>query len=634
MNLVQQAIMQGNLGRANALLEQHIPKPGEIDRRSWEWHYFRREAQSDALAVLTGHVSRVQAVAISADGRRLASAGWDSVRLWDIARRQELASHLETNFFGSIAFSPDGKWLVVGGRSVVQLDGFTLKPIATFPHDSKAPATVALSPDGTILAVADVNSVRLFKTRPISEVGELAPGVSTVKGALAFFPDGNSLAVGGEDGNIMIWDVRTNERKVQLPSDGKRIKAIAISPDGSILAAPNGRRRLTLWNLQAKPIPSEIPVELSFAGPIAFSPDGHSLAIADSQKIMIWDIDKQSIVASHQGHTYAVECVAFSPANGLLISGSRDTTLMLWKGGSAETAVDHVRLKARDNLETFLHCPKNETIGIFDSERTLSIWDSSALKEKTRLQLPLPAFLGAIAPDERSVALVSYSFSEGFSLQLIKDLETNATVLLDKSPDPIEKVCFSLNRQLLAAASADGVVKVWDVFTNRLLTRIQTSVGIAGSLAFFPDGKALVSGGAQDWTVRVWQLPSGRQVAAFQGHQGPVSAIEVSSDQRKIITASFDGTAKIWSLASNTLVATFKGQLLNLLSVDLSDDGRRLATGAGDGTVKLWDVTSQREVAALNTHVESVWKVAFSSDGRKLMATSADRISCWNSAPR
>jgi serine/threonine protein kinase len=68
MNLVQQAIMQGNLGRANTLLEQHIPKPGEIDRRSWEWHYFRREAQSDALAVLTGHVSRVQALAISTDG--------------------------------------------------------------------------------------------------------------------------------------------------------------------------------------------------------------------------------------------------------------------------------------------------------------------------------------------------------------------------------------------------------------------------------------------------------------------------------------------------------------------------------------------------------------------------------------
>ena len=108
---------------------------------------------------------------------------------------------------------------------------------------------------------------------------------------------------------------------------------------------------------------------------------------------MIWDVDKQSIVASHQGHTYAVECVAFSPENGLLISGSRDTTLMLWKDGTDETEVDYVRLKARDNLETFLHCPKNETIGIFDSEHTLSIWDTSALKEKARLRLPLELFL-------------------------------------------------------------------------------------------------------------------------------------------------------------------------------------------------------------------------------------------------
>ena len=91
MRLVQQDWTAGQIGRLRGMLDTHIPEPEQRDCRGWEWYYFLSQCDGDLLT-LYGHTDRVQSVAWSPDGKRLASASWDRVfKVWDVAGRHELS---------------------------------------------------------------------------------------------------------------------------------------------------------------------------------------------------------------------------------------------------------------------------------------------------------------------------------------------------------------------------------------------------------------------------------------------------------------------------------------------------------------------------------------------------------------
>ena len=116
MYLVQHALEDGNYGLALRLLDAHRPKPGQEEIRGWEWRYFWKLCQGESLTTWQGHSNIVSAVAVSPDGKTLASASWDeTVKLWDldpgrlIKTLRECPGHLN-----SVAFSADGRLLAAG----------------------------------------------------------------------------------------------------------------------------------------------------------------------------------------------------------------------------------------------------------------------------------------------------------------------------------------------------------------------------------------------------------------------------------------------------------------------------------------------------------------------------------------
>jgi WD40 repeat protein len=110
MNVAQHAWEAGGIGHVRELLEQHRPKPGESDLRSFEWHYLNRLCNADLLTLKGGASS---SVAYSPDGKRLACANHaGTVRVWDAQTGQELLSLKDAG--GTVAFSPDGKRLASG----------------------------------------------------------------------------------------------------------------------------------------------------------------------------------------------------------------------------------------------------------------------------------------------------------------------------------------------------------------------------------------------------------------------------------------------------------------------------------------------------------------------------------------
>ncbi|MBP1682169.1 MAG: hypothetical protein H6Q35_2508 [Proteobacteria bacterium] len=156
----------------------------------------------------------------------------------------------------------------------------------------------------------------------------------------------------------------------------------------------------------------------------------------------------------------------------------------------------------------------------------------------------------------------------------------------------------------------------------------------AVSGAFSPDGKTVVSGG-YDYTLKLWDVASGRELRSFVGHQGSVSSVAFSPDGRTVasgggmvIFSSKDHTIKLWDVATGRELRTLAGHGGAVNGLAFSPDGKTLVS-AGEGgesgffkssdkddTIKLWDVASGSELLTFSGHGDEAKSVAFSPDGK------------------
>ena len=289
-------------------------------------------------------------VAYSPDGKTLAVGGLN-VQTWDAASRELIATHpLATGtFVNALAYSPDGRVLAVAysDGTTGLLAAKTLAPLAApFRVTALGNAeTVAFSADGKTLATgSDDGTVRLWsvadpaRPRPLSSVADSHTYVYTV----VFAPDGKTLAAASVDNYTRLWDVANPAHPVELgkPLGGFASYAIglAFSPNGALLAIGSADRTVRLWNVTrpARPVLAGAPLTgpSGYIWALAFSPDGRTLAggVTDGS-VWLWNLSSPgspSLIATLTGPAGHVYSVAFAPAGGELAASSDDGTVHLW----------------------------------------------------------------------------------------------------------------------------------------------------------------------------------------------------------------------------------------------------------------------------------------------------------------
>ncbi|EGC36846.1 hypothetical protein DICPUDRAFT_77529 [Dictyostelium purpureum] len=202
----------------------------------------------------------------------------------------------------------------------------------------------------------------------------------------------------------------------------------------------------------------------------------------------------------------------------------------------------------------------------------------------------------------------------------------------------IRSVCFSPDGNYLATGAEDKTVKVWDIHSKKIQHTFYGHELDIYSLDYSSDGRFIVSGSG-DKKAKIWDIEKGKCAYTLGNEEvGPkngVTSVAMSPDGRLVAAGSLDNIVRLWDAQTGYFLERYEGHLDSVYSVAFSPDGKSLASGSLDKSLKLWDLSGSRSRsrcrATFNGHKDFVLSVAFSPDGNWLISGSKDRsVQFWD----
>ena len=301
----------------------------------------------DEKHAVTGHADYVYSVAFNPDEKFFASGYADgSIRFWDA----ETGLHLKTFKKG---YEASGLVFSENGKTLAYADGLDIRLQNAGTGEEKMLLTghtwgmhsMALSPDGNILASGSEDmTIRLWNMHT-GEHKRTLNGHQHRVYSVAFSPDGKTLASGSDDNTIRLWNVNTGETERILTghagefegvdnghSSVEGVKSVAFSPDGKTLASGGGDNVIHLWDIGTGKRKMTLVGHTHWVFSLAFSPDGKTLASGSvDSDIRLWDPHTGEPKKTLTGHGNWVRSIAFSSDGKTLVSGSDDGSVLIWE---------------------------------------------------------------------------------------------------------------------------------------------------------------------------------------------------------------------------------------------------------------------------------------------------------------
>jgi WD40 repeat protein len=287
----------------------------------------------EELSTLEGHPGLLLKVALSADGRRLATVdNHHAVRVWDADRARPSRAFLRAYSLRTAAFSGDGGLLALGGMSGLHVwDGVGVREREGWEDFANRVNHVAFpAAGGLLLASADDDGgVWVWDAATGQELLRLDAGVQKVR-CLAVHPGGQSVAFGGARNTVTVWGLRGGAVLCRLEGHQAAVSGVAFSPDGRRLATAGQNRTVRLWQADTGRPLTSLEGESPFVD-VVFSPDGKWLAAGSQDgSVRLWEASAPAAGAVLTGHTGPVRSLAFDRTGRRLATGSGDHTVKIW----------------------------------------------------------------------------------------------------------------------------------------------------------------------------------------------------------------------------------------------------------------------------------------------------------------
>ncbi|MBC7813816.1 MAG: TIR domain-containing protein [Burkholderiales bacterium] len=576
------------------------------DNAVWIWD----APTGEVLVTLTGHTGTVNRVLWSPDGTRIASGSSDTtLRLWDTATGEELLT-LDANLsrLYVIEWSPDGSRIASADadNTVHVWDAANGDEISSFLGGDIFVHAITWSPDGSRIAAAGDNTPHVWDAETGEELLTLT-GNNDLVMDLEWSPDATAIASSGYDGTIRLWNAETGDPlRVLNPQAGISF-LVSWSLDGKMIAGALADGTIHVWNTLNGEEIFVLSGHRDLVRQMSWSPDGRQLATASSDTTArIWDVASRTLLESLTGHSDAVGDAAWSPDGTRIASASDDDSVRIWDAASGETLFT---LQGRgDAVKGVAWSPDGSLLATASS------------------------YIGymAVAESTEPTAVQIWDASTGSLLQ---------TLGTERAQLGFDQVAFSSDGTMLAAASADGYVPIWDVDSGDLLiTIIGQELSSVNSVAWSPqaaDGGERLAIAYYNGVVGIWdsstltETPQG-DVLIDTGVPTFADVVEWSPDGRHLATSDIDRMVRIWDAVTGTLLITLEGHTDYVTDVAWSLDGTRLASTSLDGTLRVWDTINSVELYIHDANSIALNSVAWSPDGSRLLTGSIDEsVGIW-----
>ena len=634
LNLVSTPDARTQLGNTNALNKSNTPerKPNDTPALYAEAqtdeaveNYAKWELPKEAKARLgKGGINVIQ---FSPDGAQLAVGSNIGVWLYDVETGKELS--LFAGMCQSLAFSPDGRYLVNGGglyrtteiqvwdtttgHKVALVDAPASASALRFSADGKR--LISLSSWGDTISRLDIET-----ERGIIENLEERQFASGTRYAEAHALTYDKIAIGSIEGKIQLWNTITGEKLSSLkghadlpdqplgapsrlpPLNRKQVLALAFSSDGTRLASGSKDTTVRLWGTTSDNEPTVLQKHTGWPNVLAFSPDGKTLASGSTDKtVQLWNTDTGEPLVTLTGHLNGINALAFSPDGITIASGSTDGTVQLWNTKTGEPLT--TRITGHTEWVKAVAFSKNSsTLAGVAFNGVITFWDVKTSQKTTRQITGHRDWFTTLAfsPDGTKLASVGAEGDVIFGF------------ISSWRPDPLIR--------LTEASTGNEIATLMD--------RMNPS-----NLTFSPDGKTLAF--SNHGKIRLWNTETGISLdiplldqneghkfadhdhgngalvipSGMGAHQIPrISALAFSPDGTKLVSATMEGQIQMW----DTEVGI---ELTSLVEQD--PDGAKHEVKDGGMTVK-------------TSYKDPIFVLAFSPNGNLLAAGSHRQIRLWN----
>ncbi len=247
-------------------------------------------------------------------------------------------------------------------------------------------------------------------------------------------------------------------------------------------------------------------------------------------------------------------------------------------------------------------------------------WLTTAEKERETLAQFLDSLIAPIL--EQRIASAPKALAEIYNLRGKK-------TIVQKKP-PAGKCCATLlghsglfaninaialnsNSQILASASDDKTIRLWNLQTLIEQCVLQGHTHQVKTVAFHPQLDNILASGSRDRTIKLWDLQTSEAIQTLTSHEQGVNVVIFNSDGQLLISGSADKKIKLWDFPTGKVIATLKGHTLAVTA--LACHQTLLASASADSTVKLWNLATNKLICTLTKHTATVRTVAFSPNG-------------------